>query len=186
MQITRNYSQSRLGDYHMWYIAGGSKESSLTPQGKLRSRMEYYRGQQKEIVEKEMIIKNSGKKFIFSSASKKSCMHKPDELPRRSTSTIVKRVKFSPELDVSHKSKLTASYILRQIQQENKILPELISSKKLYHKLDTKFGFEGCNDYYLRYFVSPAEKFVKRHRLNPLLKRVSQLNNQIINNYLRN
>lgn len=83
-----------------------------------------------------------------------------------------KKVRFSPELEIFNLSKITANSIVSAVRQENS-LPEIFNKKKLYAKLDVRFGLEKSNDYYIRYFLSPTSKVMNRYSLRCLDRKFS-------------
>lgn len=111
--------------------------------------------------------------------NKKTLIKKTPLLPSperfsRAENFSVKKVRFSPDIDVQNSHKLTASSFIEQVRQENSELPDIFHKKKLYHKLDQHFGFEGTNDYFIKFFVTPHSKLMIKKKFNPLAKRSSR------------
>ncbi|OMJ80859.1 hypothetical protein SteCoe_18810 [Stentor coeruleus] len=116
---------------------------------------------QNEILNKKALIKKAS---LFPSPERFS----------RAENFSVKKVRFSPDIDVRSSHKLTASSFVDQVRQENSELPDIFHKKKLYHKLDQHFGFEGTNDYFIKFFVTPNSKLMIKKKFNPLAKRSSR------------
>ena len=94
---------------------------------------------------------------------KKSCFKGKKDIITDEKPVILKKVSFSPDLPARFSNKITASSLISQIRLENKRLPELFSTKKLYYQLDDDFGFEGCNEYFAKYFFSPKYKLCSKN-----------------------
>ena len=112
---------------------------------------------------------NEGGGLVRNEASKKSCLKLNEEAVREEKNEQTgKRVRFNPELDVSHGSKITANAIISAVRKENTSLPEIFNKKQLYTKLDDNFGFERNNRFYVKNFVSPDNFIVNRRKLRRL------------------
>ena len=112
---------------------------------------------------------NESRILVRHSVSKKSCLKSNEEIGRQEINeNSGKRVRFNPDLEVSHRSRITANSIITAVRQENTSLPEILRKKQLYTKLDEAFGFERHNRFYVKYFVSPKNGIVSRRKLRRL------------------
>lgn len=181
MHYKRNFSQPRILDPDGCYAPINNQGPGLiTYNCRSSNDLFNFKNRQQEILKKYSDLKDTEKSqnnlTILRSSSKKSCLQRSSHFGDNSETSPTKKVRFSPETESLNKSKLTASYILKQIRQENLTLPGIMNKKKLYHKLDKKFGFEGCNEYYVNYFISPSRKFRHLQRLDPLSRKFSNIN----------
>jgi hypothetical protein len=164
----RNYSQARI-EVRMGKEIGVKRGDDWREKGQARTPM----AREREAEKGERRNEERGGMKDRNGVSK-SCLHLRGEGNGKINENVAaKKVRFSNvETNVGGKN-LVAKELLHKIREEYQHLPDIFQRKQLYFKLDEKFGYEGWNQQYMKFFLSPSEKWGVRRRLSPFVRKQS-------------